>query len=63
MKKKIILVSMIGLLSFNCASSNIGHKKEQPIETVDKFNEGRSKGLMELLMSGLVIYIMHSMIK
>ncbi len=63
MKKKIVLVSMIGLLSFNCVSSNIGHKKIQPTETVDKYNEGRSKGLMELLMSGLVIYIMHSMIK
>lgn len=54
---------MIGLLSFNCMSSNVGHNTSQPTETVEKFNEGKSKGLMELLVSGLVIYIMFSFVK
>ena len=63
MKKKIVLVSMIGLLSFNCMSSNVGHNTSQPTETVEKFNEGKSKGLMDLLVSGLVIYIMFSFVK
>ena len=64
MKKKLIVLSLIGLLSFNCASSKPTQTPiENPIELVDKFGEGESKGLMELLVAGLVIYILHSVMK
>ena len=64
MKKKFIVLSLVGLLSFNCASSKPTQNPiEHPIEIVDKFGEGESKGLMELLITGLVIYMLHSVLK
>ena len=64
MKKKLIVLSLVGLLSFNCASSKPTQNPiEQPVELVDYFGEKESKGLMELLVAGLVIYILHSVIK
>jgi hypothetical protein len=64
MKKKLVLLSLLSVLSFNCASTKPTQKPiEQPVELVDKFGEGESKGLMELLVAGLVIYILHSVIR
>ena len=65
MKKNIIsILFCIMLLISSCASSKPTTQKptEHPIETVDKFGEGNSKGLMELLIAGLIFYSLSLMI-
>ena len=64
MKKNIIsILFCIMLLVPSCASSKPSSNPiEHPIETVDKFGEGKSKGLMELLIAGLILYSLNLMI-
>lgn len=58
------VLALVSLLTFNCASSK---PTNQPVHLTDivhtKYDEGKTKGLMELLVSGLVIYVLFSIVK
>ena len=50
MKRKLILLSLAGLLSFNCASA-----KPTKFEPKQEQVSGENDPLMKLLLSGLII--------
>lgn len=50
MKRKIVLLSLVGLLSFNCASA-----KPTKFESKQEQVSGENDPIMKLLLSGLII--------